>query len=92
MKSIICNICHDGGYLDYDTYCDCPIGIFYEEHDKLNLQNIYNEVDVEYESDYYGLNDHRYFEDRIQYTTLYLLSVMPFYDGALSNDYDDYYI
>lgn len=92
MESTICNACHNGGYLDFNTYCDCSAGVFYEERDELNLQEIYGELDTGYDSDYYRSDNYGHFESKVQYTTLHLLSIMPFYDGVSPDDFDDCFI
>lgn len=83
MNSTICNTCHDGGYLDFEVHCDCSIGVFYETRDELSLQTTYDEFDTGYESIDYDEFD-------TIYTKLYLLSILPFYDGTKVTDNTEY--
>lgn len=41
-----CTTCNDGGYLDFDVYCDCNAGVFYETRDELQLQIEYGLLDT----------------------------------------------
>lgn len=88
MYSIECELCHDCGYLDYDVHCTCSRGVFYEGRDELNMQRLFGELD-----DVYEFIDNDQFDEYIEdYSSLYLLSSLPFFDGIKITDdteYDD---
>ena len=88
MESISCTFCHDGGYLDYNVYCDCSIGAFYEGRDELNLQAQLDELD----NGYISTDDDWFWEYRQEYEGLKFLIDLPFYYGVKITDdteYDD---
>lgn len=88
MEYTNCEVCHDCGYLDYNVYCSCAAGVFYETTDELNLQMFTGDLDI-------GLDDSIEIDyDSEEYanacTMLYLLDNLPFHDEMkIIDDFND---
>ncbi len=66
-----CNFCHDGGYLSFETYCECKAGIFYESKDEYYLQIAYHELDI-------GLDDESKNDDSFEVENVSIFFQLPF--------------
>jgi len=71
MEQFECDVCHDCGYLDINTFCDCNHGVFYEERYERTLMLMEGELDIGQVSDmddandsgYYGAHNYDVFDD-----------------------------
>jgi hypothetical protein len=86
MEFITCGLCHDGGYLDHNVYCDCTAGQFYEDRDELNLQIQLSELDNEYAP----VDENWIDEYKLEFESLRFLTDLPFYDGIKITDETEY--